>query len=258
MTTTTVCRSSKHIDLPCIHKVAWYAPLAWLQAGSQDFRTYWLQSLGYGVLFAALGYALVHASWTSPHLAMTLTTGFLLVAPFLALAFYELSQRRELAARGGRIGTWFGSARQNLASIGLLAVVLAIMLSAWERLSAIIVGIHLGTARVPDASLAWLFSGDNQAFILAFVAAGAVMAAIVFAISVVSIPMLMDRQVDVVTAIMTSLAAVRENPAAMLLWAALITGLSGLGVATDFVGLAVIFPILGHATWHAYRGLVSR
>lgn len=258
MNATTVCPTSKHIDLPCIQRQSWSAPLAWLGLGWQDFRRDWSTSLAYGLVFSLLGYGLVHVSWSSPHVAMALASGFLLVAPFLAIGFYDLSQRREMSREGHAMPASFAAARGNLASIGLLALLLAFVLSAWERLSAIVVGLHFGSARIPEASLAWLFSTDNLGFVASFVVLGAILAAFVFAVSVVSLPMLMDRRVDVVTAIMTSLVTVRENPAAMLAWAAVIAVLTGLGIATSFMGLAVIFPLLGHASWHAYLAMVAR
>jgi uncharacterized membrane protein len=87
---------------------------------------------------------------------------------------------------------------------------------------------------------------------------GAILAALVFALSAVSLPMMMDRPVDTVTAIMTSLWAVWRNPLPMLAWAGLIGVLTLVGVLTAFIGLAVLFPVLGHASWHAYRDLVAR
>jgi uncharacterized membrane protein len=253
MTTSTVCPPSKHVQLPCLNRVGWQQPLVWLKLGWEDFIGSWARSLAYGATFALLGYGLVHVGWSHHHMAMTLTTGFLLVAPFLAMVFYDLSRRREQPATAA-----FASVRENLASIGLFALLLMFTLSVWERLSAILLGIHLGSGHVSVASLAWLFSPENLNFVIAFTIVGAILAAFIFAICVVSLPMLMDRRVDIVTAVMTSLWVVIENPLAMLVWATMIVLLTGIGIATWFIGLAVIFPILGHATWHAYRELVQR
>jgi len=253
MTTSTVCPSSKLVQLHCLNQVSWQQPLVWLKLGWEDFIGGWPHSLAYGAIFALLGYGLVHVGWSHHHMAMTLTTGFLLVAPFLAMGFYDLSRRRERPATAA-----FASVRENLASIGLFALLLMFTLSVWERLSAILLGVHLGSGHVPAASLAWLFSPGNLNFVIAFTIVGAILAAFVFAISVVSLPMLMDRRVDIVTAVVTSLWVVRENPLAMLVWVATIVLLTGIGIATWFIGLAVIFPVLGHATWHAYRELVQR
>jgi len=252
MSTSTVCPTSKHMLLPCLNRVTWQQPLVWLRSGWKDFKSSWTHSLTYGAIFALLGFGLVTIAWSQHYLAITLTTGFLLVSPFLATIFYDLSRRREQPDTAA-----FASIRDNLSSIGLFALMLMFTLSVWERLSAILVGVHLGASPVPEASLAWLFSTENIEFVIPFILVGGVMAAVVFAISVVSLPMLMDRRVDIVTAVMTSLLAARENPLAMLVWATAIVLLTGIGIATSFIGLAVIFPVLGHATWHAYRDLVQ-
>lgn len=253
MATSMVCPNSENLRLPCLNKVGWIQPMTWLKLGWEDFKIHWMTSASYGLVFALMGYALVHVGWSRHYLAMTLTSGFLLVSPFLAMAFYDISRRRELP---GTVA--FDAARKNLTSIGLFALLLMFSLSVWERISAILVGMHLSSSPVPEASLDWLFSPANIEFVIAFIALGAVVAAMVFTISVVSLPMLMDHQVDIVTAVMTSLLVVRENPLAMLVWAAAIVLLTGIGIATSFIGLVVIFPVLGHATWHAYRELVQQ
>jgi uncharacterized membrane protein len=253
MTTHSICPSSENIEIPCINQVTWNEPIVWLKAGWDDFRVLWSSSLAYGAIFAMLGFDMVYVAWSHEYLAMTLTTGFLLVAPFLSLVFLDGSHRREQPGLEA-----FTSLRENLSSIGLFAVLLMFTLSAWERITAILVGLHLGTSPVPNASLTWLFAPANLSFVIAFTFVGAVLAVLVFAISVVTLPMLMDRRVDVVTAVVTSLWVVRENPLPMLVWAMVIVALTALGIATSFIGLALIFPVLGHTTWHAYRALVAR
>jgi len=252
MANVTVCPNSKHIELPCVFMVDWRQPITWLRSGWNDFKSTWTYSLALGSVFAVLGYGLTHLAWSNWHIALTLTTGFLLVSPFLAIGFYELSRRRE-----GDLDKTI-SPRENLASIGLFAALLMFIFSVWERISAIVLGMYLGPRPVPDASLSWLFSAENWGFLLAFVAVGAVLAAFAFALSVISVPMLMDRRVDLVTAIISSLYVVRLNPLAMAVWAMIIVVAMAIGIATAFIGLAVIFPVLGHATWHAYRELIER
>jgi uncharacterized membrane protein len=253
MTTSTMCPPGKHVSLPCLNRVSWQQPLVWLRLGWNDFVFSWSHSLAYGIVFSLLGFGLVNIAWSHHYLAMTLTTGFLLVSPFLAAVFYALSRQREQPDTDAFASIW-----ENLTSIGLFALTLMFVLSVWERISAILIGNHLGASHVRDASLAALFTMESMNFVVAFMALGAILAVLVFAISVVSLPMLMDRRVDIVTAVVTSLWVVRENPLAMLFWAAAIVLLTGVGIATSFIGLAVIFPVLGHATWHAYRELVQR
>jgi len=235
-----------------VNRVTWLEPLDWIQSGWDDFANSWPQSLAYGAAISLVGFGLVNIGWSHQYLAMTLTSGFLLISPFLAMVFYDISRRREQPGTAA-----FVSARKNLSSIGLFALLLAFVLSAWERITAILLGIHLGSHPVPEASLTWLFSPTNLNFVVAFIIVGAVLAALVFAVSVVSLQMLMDRETDLATTVVTSLWTVRENPLTMLVWAAFIVLLTGIGIATWFIGLAVIFPILGHASWHAYRNLVE-
>lgn len=248
----SLCPSTKHIELPCVNRVTWQQPLLWLRLGWGDFKACWMTSLAYGGLFSILGWILIDFSRAYPHLVLTLTSGFLLISPFLAVTFYELSRRREQPGSPP-----FASIRANLPSIGLFAFLLMFILSSWERLSAILLGLHLGSGHVPEASLGWLFSRVNLDFVLMYLVGGAFLAVLVFALSVVSLPMLVDRPVDIITALMTSLWVVRENPGAMLVWALAIVLLAGVGIATALIGLAFIFPVLGHATWHAYRDLVQ-
>jgi uncharacterized membrane protein len=260
MNTVGIKSDVHHIHLPAVRHVAAERPFAWLLMGWHDFSRTWFTSLGFGVLFALLGWGLVNWGWELSHLSLTLTTGFMLVSPFLALVFYYLSRclgQHHLPGDGSR---FIHLVRRNGASIGLYAVFLVFTLSVWERLSAILAALFLKGDFIGSDyfSLLSLFTAAQWGFVTAYVTAGAILAALVFALSVVSLPMMLDRRVDMVTAMMTSLQAVRENPGAMFVWAGLIASLMVVGFATWFIGLVIIFPVLGHATWHAYRELVEK
>lgn len=248
------------MDIPAIRQVRSSRPLHWLGQGWRDFRRTWPVSLSYGVIFAVMGGTLVNWARDSSHLSMALVSGFALVAPFLAIGFYALSSRLEHRLVAGGFFHPLATVRRNAVSIGLFALMLAFILSAWERISALLVGIFLKNDLVAFGyfSLGLLFDREYLGFVIAYLVFGAILAAMVFALSVVSLPMMMDRPVDTVTAIMTSLWAVWRNPLPMLVWAALIGALTLVGVLTLFVGLAVLFPLMGHATWHAYRDLVAK
>lgn len=259
---STVCiKPDIHpIGLPGVRRVGFSRPFAWLRLGWHDFSRTWFTSLSFGVVFALLGWGLVNGGWQLSHLSLTLTSGFMLVSPFLALVFYYLSRRLDQHHRGGDGSGFLRLVRRNGASIGLYAVFLAFSLSVWERLSAILAALFLKGDFIGGDyfSLMALFTSGQWRFVIAYVAVGAVLAALVFALSVVSLPMMLDRRVDMVTALLTSLRAVCANPGAMLAWAGLIASLMVVGLATWFIGLAIIFPVLGHATWHAYRELVEK
>jgi uncharacterized membrane protein len=149
--------------------------------------------------------------------------------------------------------------RRNVLPILLFGLLIGLLMIVWARLSAALFGVIVaGRDLTLDTSAAQLFfSGSGLTFLVVFTVVGAVIAAIVFAISVVSIPMMLDRKIDFITAVLTSLAAVRANPGPMGLWAGLIVIFTGIGLITFYFGLAIALPLIGHATWHAYRDLVE-
>lgn len=259
MDTLSIKPQVSGMAIPAIRRIETFRPLAWLRLGWLDFRRSWPVSLTYGVIFSALGWSLMHWASNSTHLAMTLISGFALVAPFLAIGFYTVSSRLEHGLSAGGPLQPLVTLSRNFTSIGLFALLLAFILSAWERISALLVGLFLRNDLVTNGyfSLGLLFDGDHLGFAVAYLVLGAIVAALVFALAAVSLPMLLDRSVDTVTAIMTSLWSVWYNPLPMLLWASIIAVLTLAGVMTAFIGLAFLFPLLGHATWHAYRDLVD-
>ena len=248
------------MNLPGIRRASLGQPFRWLRDGARDMAQAWPLSLFYGIVFAALGYGLVHGAAGNPHLAMALISGFLFVAPVLASVFYCVSHRLEHHHKLPHLLVPLLSWRANPASLGLYALMLVFVLSVWERISAILVGLFLGGSGI--ASLADLLSlsavQQHTDFMLAYLAFGGVLALMVFSLSVVSLPMLLHRKVDFATALVTSFMTTRLNFPVLLLWAALIAVLVAIGMATDFLAMALIFPWLGHASWHAYRELVER
>ncbi len=247
------------ITLPAIDHITDYArPLLWLRKGWSDMQRTPLLSLGFCALFAALGYALRHFAWSGVQTGMTLTSGFLLIAPFLAVVFYDLSRQAE-HHHAPRLAHILKPLRANGASIGFYALLLAFIFSVWERLSVILVGVSVAGDQVSFAGFRALLVGSGRlGLLLPFAAMGAFLAMLVFALSVVSLPMMLHRKADLATALITSLWVVRTNPLLMLEWAIIIVALSVLGFATAFIAMVVVFPLIGHATWHAYRDLVER
>lgn len=245
-------------EAPRVRDVDGRRPFVWLQRGAADLRRLRGASLIYGVAVAAAGVVLLWLAWGATHLVPTAIGGFLLAAPFAAIGLYALSRQLDAGLLPDRLAArraW----RANASSIGLFGLMLALALLLWERLAAITFALFFG-GTVPDLShlLAELLLSDRYVpLALALGGVGALLAAAVFVLSVVTAPLLLDRPLDAITAVLTSLRCCARNPGTMLLWAALLAGITALGFATGMLGLVVLFPLLGHASWHAYRDLVE-
>jgi uncharacterized membrane protein len=247
------------MNLPGIREVSFEQPFRWLREGARDLAQAWPLSLFYGVVFSLLGYALVHGAVGRPHLAMALTSGFLFIAPVLATVFYCLSHRLEHHHKLPKLFVPLMSWRANPSSLGLYTVMLVFVLISWERMTAILVAMFLSGSGISLGELLSVSAAQQHPeFFLAYLAFGGALALMIFSVSVVSLPMMLHRKVDFATALVTSFMATRLNLAVLLLWGVLIAALVAVGIATNFIAMAVIFPWLGHASWHAYRDLVER
>jgi uncharacterized membrane protein len=244
--------------LPEIRKVDSGRPVIWLQRGWADFKKALAPSLIYGGWAAAFGFALLMVAWRSTYLVPALVGGFLLVAPFVAIVFYALSRQIEQGRPVDGAEAVFAW-RRNSGEIALWGLVLTLALILWERVAAILFALSYGSEVRDLASLVSdiLFSGRYWPLLLVYFAVGGIFAFAVFVFGIVTAPMLLDRDVDVVTAALTSLRACLANPGATLVWAAMIAVLTAIGFATLMLGMVIIFPLLGHASWHAYRDLVK-
>ena len=233
-------------------------PLVWLRKGWRDTLATPVASLLYGGLFVLMGWLLIHhvaAGNLQP--ALPLAWGFMLVGPFLATGFYELSRRLE-AGEPAQLWHAITALRHNPAALLLLGLASTLFLVAWVRVSAVVYAIVLGGS--PDMTLAQiahsLMSVEGVVFIAFYFAIGGVLATFAFCLSVISFPMLLDRRADVITAIVASFGTAYRNRATMLRWAGWIALLTGLGFVT-VIGLALTLPLIGHASWHAYRDAVD-
>lgn len=252
-----------HLDIPGMtlpetRKIAWDRPLAWLQLGWQDLRANPLPSLAYGLLFALGGDLIILAAINHPHLLTVAISGFFLVAPLLAAGLYELSRRRAAGEKPLFIES-IQCYRRNGQSLAMFGLIIALTVVFWERFSAVAFALFGSTSGVDSAVFLSriILSGEHNAFAVTWFAFGGLLALFVFSLSVVSVPMLLDRDCDFVTAMFTSLQAFLANSVPLLLWAALIVALTLTGFATLLFGLVILMPILGHASWHAYRELVE-
>jgi uncharacterized membrane protein len=243
---------------PNVRVVEVLRPVAWLRRGWEDMVRLGWKSAAYGFFVAGAGALLLALSWGASYLVPAFIGGFVLVAPFVAIGLYALSRQLEAGERIDMDRALFAW-RDNAGSIALFGLMLWLSLLLWERLSAIIFALFYG-GQVPDLSRIVadvLVSGQYWPLVIAYMGIGALFAAAVFVFAVVSAPLLVDRPVDAITAALTSLRCCLRNPGAMLLWAALLGGMTALGFATLMFGMALLFPWLAHASWHAYRDLVE-
>ena len=243
--------------IPEVRVVGATAPLRWLAAGWRDFRAHPLPSAFYGACFATMGFLIYLVFQHAYQYVSALVTGFFLVGPFFAIGLYALSRRDERgepAWLAPTLDAWAG----NKSAIGLFALVLGVILLVWARASLIVFALFF-TQDVPDMKdfAGRIFAIDNIEFLLVYLCVGGFFAILVFAISVVSVPMMMDRDTDGIVAVLTSLKAFGTNLPAMLLWGAIIAVVIGAGFALWFVGLVVAVPVIGHGAWHAYRDIVD-
>ena len=247
---------------PQVRQVDLDRPWAWLAAGWQDMRRAPGVCLSYGLIFAAAGALLTVMIWLYGvfYLVLPLTAGFMLMGPILAVGLYEVSRRLEsgeTVSLGEALGAW----RRNVTQIGLMGVALMLFLLAWIRLATIIFAAFFSSNPPRPETALFIedvfLSVESLPFLIVGTTVGGVLAALVFAISAVSIPLLLDRQVNVISAITTSIAVVQKNFWTMALWAWLIVIFIGVGLATAYIGLMVTVPLVGLATWHAYRDSVT-
>ncbi len=232
----------------------------WLAAGWRDFLKTPRVSLIYGGAFVIvsflLSFGLIFAGLGS--LVLPLAGGFVLLAPILVAGLYEVSRRLEQGAEVS-LRPVFSAFSANVGQLSAMGVVLLILWFVWVEIAIVLFAIFFNQAPPPLHLFLEevVFSLEAAPFLLVGSAFGALIATAIFGITAVSIPMIFDREVDVVTAIGTSLLAVRANWRVMFGWAAMIVLIAVAGVLSFFVGLAVALPVLAYATWHAYRDLVA-
>jgi uncharacterized membrane protein len=233
----------------------------WLAAGWWDMWRMPGISLGYGAAFVAAGYVLAFLFMGAGmgSLILPLAGGFALLAPFLAVGLYEVSRRLE-AGQPVTLGDTLRACLRN-EQVSNMGVVLVLFFFIWILLALVLFAAtyHKPPPPLERFLIDVVFSLDGLPFIALGTLVGALLATAVFAVSAVSLPLLLDRDdVDVVTAMTISIAAVRRNWQVMFGWAAMIALITFVGLATFLLGLAVALPLVGHATWHAYRDIIAR
>lgn len=231
-------------------------PFRWLAAGWRDFLRCPGVGLFYGGCFLFMGWALIAVFERAPAYVLALSAGFLLVGPFLCLGLYQASrhlERGETPDLGDSLLAW----EKRAGTLAIFGFVLLVLEMLWGRASLVVFAVSFDGMPDFKGSLLALLDPENLSFIVAYVAVGGIFASLIFAVSVVSIPMILDRPTDAISAGLTSVRLVLTQPGPMLLWGALITVLVALAMLPAFAGLLVIGPVVGHASWHAYRAAVA-
>jgi uncharacterized membrane protein len=249
------------ITAPEINKVDASDLWASLLLGWRDFKRAPLLGLSFSAVYVLGGWLIVWAMTTQGQIWWTLpaSAGFPILGPFIACGFYEISRRLEarepLIAREV-FGVIF---RQKDRQIPAMAAVIVVYFLFWNFLSHMIFALFLGTVEMTNisSSLAVFLTPEGLMMLVFGTLVGAAFATLLFCLTVVSLPMLLDREVDFVTAMLTSVALVRENPRVMLGWGALIAICLFLGMLPAFLGLFLVLPVFGHASWHLYRRAIT-
>ncbi len=241
-----------------IVSLSWGQPFVWLRKGFADLMAHPGIAAFYGVAFCTMAVVLAAVFRSKPEYTMSIASGCLLVGPFLAMGLYEVSRRREVGIApelGASVTCW----DRHLGSMGLLVLVLVVLELLWGRASLVVFAVFFNTG-MPSTTgvLQAVFNPQNWEFVAAYAAVGGAFAMLVFSTAVVSIPMILDRDTDAISAAITSLEVVFHNPGVMVLWGLLLTALVVLAMLLPWsLGLLVVGPWLGHASWYAYRGSVG-
>ena len=242
-----------------VNIVATDEPFRWLAAGWRDFRAAGAVSIAHGLIFVASGFVLTFGLERAGlvYLIAPLIAGFLLVGPALTVGFYAISRDLEAGRRPSFAATlmaWRGNPGA-LASLGLMQVLFLIV---WMRFAVLIFALCFPSTTLDVRALlnAALFTADGWTFLAVGSLVGGFMATLAFAFGAFSLPLLLDRRVGLLEAVVTSAVAVVLNARAMAVWGGLVVLFTAAGLAVGYVGLVVTLPLVGHATWHAYRAVV--
>jgi len=243
-----------------VNTVSVGAVWGWLDRAWADICMAYLPSLAYGLLFVVLGFAvtggvlMMDMAW----LVLPLVGGFLLVGPVLSIGLCEISRALEA---GRRPSLWeaLTAFQRNPSGLLVSGLVFMLLMLAWVRVAALMFALTF-----PYAGGSWnllvvqtLSTLDGLVFLVVSTAVGAGFAVVAFSFGVVALPLMLDQREDFFRAAALSFQVVRANPGPLALWALLIALFIGAGLITAFVGLVPSLMLIGHATWHAYRALIS-
>ena len=226
-----------------------------LRAGWRDFLAAPVFGIAFSAVYVAMGFFLLILGAGTFLWTLALSLGFPLVAPFAAVGLYEVSRRLEAGIPLVWSEILSVVIREKDRQLPWIGVILLMIFLFWSFFAHMLFALFMGLSTLTNISSSYdaLLTGNGLTMIAIQVLVGAATAFLTFSLTVVSLPLLLEKELDFVTAMLTSIRAVRQNLGVMLLWAATIAGLLFLGMLPLFLGLFVALPVLGHATWHIYR-----
>jgi uncharacterized membrane protein len=256
---TTSISVGKHEALHVkIRSVPLRQPLEWLGRGWDDLKAIGKPGLAHGALIAILGAVLLMLGSTHLYLTAAAVTGYLLVGPVMTTGLCELARRREAHEQLG-FDESLRALSRNPEGLMHFAGVLAAVALVWFVFSAVVLDTAFNSS-VPSLAVALWGGGAGSLHLqqlLGYAGSGALLAAFVFSASVVAVPLMIDRHASASDAIRASVRATFANLPAMLVWSGLIVAVTAIGFITLLIGMVFVAPVLGYATWHAYRDLIA-
>jgi uncharacterized membrane protein len=240
-----------------INPIRFSDPFRWLWLGLRDLVSQPWISLFYGFCFWLMALILLAVFKSNPEYTLSAVSGCLLIGPFLAMGLYDASmhlERGEIPSMGSSLTCW----ESHVKSMTMLILVMVVLELLWGRASLVVFAVSFNTGGMPTTAtvLEAVFNPENWEFIIVYACVGGFFAGLVFACMMVSIPMILDRDTDAITACITSMRVFVDHTAVSILWGVLIVVLAVLAMLPSASGLLVVGPWLGFASWHAYRASV--
>lgn len=254
-------QSHLHYQVPAqfsIQHAAFLRPFVWLAKGGQDLLHHPKASLAHGLIVTGLFLLTLLITSSHAYVLAAVISGFMLVGPIMAAGLCEISRRAQFHDHVSFDDSLEGLSRNQTSLLRFAGILLGLSI-VWFIISGLVLVTTVGNV-VPafDQSL-WgdFFSYVSPMQLALYLAVGGLLASIVFILSVVSMPAIIDSDISATDAMFTSIKVVTQNVPTMLVWAALLALLTGVGIASFLMAMVVIYPLLGHASWHAYRDLVE-
>lgn len=252
---------SEAAPLPGINVIGMEAIGVALRGGLRDFARAPHYGLFFSLVYVLGGWIIwsVYAASGQEWWLVPVIVGFPILAPFAAVGLYEVSRRLETGERldwRGVLGVVFAQKDRQVPS---MAMVILLMFMFWVFVAHTIFALFMGLSAMTNVSSSFqiLFEGNGPVMLLVGTLVGAGFAGVLFSVTVVGLPLILDREVDFISAMILSVQAVLANIGPMIGWGVTIGVLLFIGMAPMFLGLFIVLPVLGHASWHMYRQLVG-